>query len=32
MKECLLVGMEDDFLGGRMEENAWEVGWRKVSW
>ncbi len=31
-RECLVVGMEDDLLGGRMEENAWEAGWRKISW
>jgi hypothetical protein len=25
-RECLVVGMEEDLLGGRMEENALEVG------
>ncbi len=23
--------MEDDQLGGGMEKNAWEVGWREIS-
>ncbi len=31
-RECLVDGMEDVLLGGRIEENAWEVGWRKVRW